>query len=390
MSSFNPVKPGDLITAAFINQVLGAFDDRISALEAASSLPGGKMVITGLSPSGILRMGDQLTVLGQSFGLPSQAVVMIDNSRVDGPSFLPGSGNNALIFQIPVVQGVPPEGKQVNLTVSNPTSATPPFPFTLFPFALTIPTGQLFVNMTAAPPVGTITANNSYIFVFTVTSDTSLGDTYLLAANLDNPSKTAGWTAAPVDADAGTPLNQVQIPAGQKVTTRIGVKVTVPAVPVVASAQVKLSVTSSLNSTGVFNEGSTSINVNAPPPPPNAISINIVGVTATGLAGAIFSGNSSITLPHGTATAILAVNALCPNIDTYDSIAPTFDAGGWAGSVTPTKVEFSTTQQNQTVLIQINITAVPPGPASTTLHFQVKSKTKENILGVVSPTISVL
>jgi len=388
MSSFNPVKPGDLITAAFFNQVLSDFDDRISKLEAASGLPGGKMLITGLSPATTLHMGDQLTVLGQNFGLPSQAVVTIDSARVDGSSFLPGSGNNALIFQIPPVQGVPPEGKVVNLAVSNPTSATPPFPFTLFPFVLTIPTGQLFVNMTAPPAVGSITPNNSYIFVFTITSDTSLPDTYVLNATLDPASSAASWTATPVNPDLGTTITQVQIPAGQKIATRVGVKVTIPAVAGVTTAQVNLTASSALNPAGITNSGSATIKVGAAPPPPNAISINIVGVSATGLPGATFSGNS-ISLPHGATSGVLAVNALCPTADTYNSIDPTFDAAGWAGSVTPSKKEFPTTGANQTVLIQINLTTIPAGPASTTLHFTVKSKTQSNVTGQISPTISV-
>ena len=35
MANFTPVKPGELISAAFFNQVLGSFDTRISALEAS-------------------------------------------------------------------------------------------------------------------------------------------------------------------------------------------------------------------------------------------------------------------------------------------------------------------------------------------------------------------
>ena len=49
-------------------------------------------------------------------------------------SLLPGSGNNALIFQIPPVQGIPPQGQLVTLVVTNATSPAPPFTFTLFPF----------------------------------------------------------------------------------------------------------------------------------------------------------------------------------------------------------------------------------------------------------------
>jgi hypothetical protein len=393
MANFNPVKSGDLITASYFNQILGSFDVRISTLEAASGISGGQMVITGLSPSGPLHMGDQLTVMGQNFGLPSQVVVTIDGARVDGSNFLAGSGNNVLIFQIPAVQGVPPQGRLVTLVVSNPTSAAQ-FPFTLFPFAVTIPTGQLFVNMTSAPAVGTITAGNSYVFIFTVTADTSLADSYSLAASLDASSKAAGWTAVPVDPTSVNTMNQVPIPQGQNTTTQVGVKVTVPAAAAVgATAQVSLSVTSMLNPVGLNGSGSTSISVGSAPPPPNPIAISAAGASAkdsTGapLQGASFVGNT-ISLPHGTASAVVAVNVLCPNKDTYGCVGngPTFGAG-WAGNYPPQAQQFPG-NANQTVVVQMNVTTVPAGPASTTMQIQVASKTQSKVTGQFSPTISV-
>src|SRR5208337_3381331 len=107
--------------------------------------------------------------------LPSQVIVTIDGATVSGPSFQPGSGNTALIFQVPPVQGIPPQGGQVTMRVSNPTTSAS-FSFTLLPFVLTIPTGQLVLAMTGPPSVGTITPGNSYTFIFTITAATSLAD----------------------------------------------------------------------------------------------------------------------------------------------------------------------------------------------------------------------
>jgi hypothetical protein len=390
MANFNPVNPGDLITANYFNQIFTAFDKRISALEAAIGSSSGAMVITGLSPSGPLHMGDQVTVLGQNFGLPSQVIVTIDGATVSGTSFLAGSGNNALIFNIPPVQGVPPQGQLVTLAVSNPTSSAT-YQFILLPYVLTIPTGQLFVSMTGAPGVASITAGNSYIFVFTITSSTSLTDAYTLAASLDSASAAALWTVAtvvPSGAQMGNPLNQVTIQNGQNITTTVGVKVTIPATPVVSSAQVTLTVTSKTNPTGLFGSGATSVPASGNPPPPNAISITIAAVTAN-LAGATFTG-TSITLPHGSTSAVVALQALCPNADSYACTGPTFGAAGWAGSIVKPPSPFTTTAANQSVVIQIQVTGIPAGPASTALGFKVNSTTQATVVGQISPSINVL
>ncbi|HEY3836425.1 MAG TPA: hypothetical protein VGL72_07635 [Bryobacteraceae bacterium] len=399
MSTYNPVKPGQLISAAFINSVLSSIDQRLSKLEAAGGIGGGAMVITGLLPAGPLHMGDQVTVLGQNFGLPSQVVVTINEARVDAANFLPGSGNSALVFQIPVVQGIPPTGQTVTLMVSNPTSAAS-YQFTLFPFPTTIPTGAIFATMTGPPQVGNINAGNSYIYAFTVSASTTLSDTYAVTASLDSASKAAGWTVAPVDPVTQQALNQIPIQQGSNAKLQVGVKVTIPGTPVVSAGLVTVTLTSSLNPIGLNGSGTTTVTLNSPPPPPNLISLSIVGVSATGpggsLPGASFSGNTSITLPHGAISGVVAVNALCPNADSAPGYVcgpsptgPTFDAAGWAGAVVPTKLTFPTTQANQTVLIQMNLTAIPAGPASTTLHFQVVEKNQTNFIGQISPTISV-
>ncbi len=389
MANFNPVKPGDLITAGYFNQILGAFDNRISALEASIGVNSGAMVITGLSPAGALHMGDLVTVLGQNFGLPSQVVVTVGGVAVSGSSFLPGSGNNSLTFQIPPVPGIPPLGQTVLLTVSNPTSAAPPFPFLLLPYAISIPTGQLLMSMTGAPSVGSITAGNSYVFVFTITSSTSLADTYALSANLDGPSKAAGWTVATVKPDGSGAMNQVPIPQGQNVVTKVGVQVTIPTVADVASAQVTLTVTSLTNPTGLTGNSNTTVTVGSAPPPPNTIPMSNL-VASANLPGATTNGTSSITLPHGAASAVVAVQGLFPNIDKYLYTGPTFDAGGWVANVVkPVVNPFPTTTANQPITIQMQITTVPAGPTSTTVHFQVQSTTDATIIGTIAPTISV-
>lgn len=360
MANFNPVKPGDLITADYFNQVLGSFDVRISKLEAASGISSGQMVITGLSPSGPLHMGDQLTVLGQNFGLPSQVVVTLDGASLSGSSFLPGSGNNALVFQIPAVQGVPAQGRLVTLTVSNAISAAQTT-FVLFPFQVTIPTGNLVVNLTGSPAVGTIGANNSYLFVFTVAGFTSLTDNYTVTPSLDSASQAAGWTAIPVDPntpDPHKPLTQVTIPQGQNTKTQIGVLVAIPLAAGVASAQLTLTLTSLLNSS-LFGTGNITITINAAPPPPNKIGLSVTFVQSPGS-----FGPNGITVPASTAsastTSTVVVSAVIPSdvpeVDAYTTADPTFSNTSWVGTVA-TKKHFSV-----------------GGPATVQIAFQVTPK----------------
>ncbi len=395
MSNFNPVNPGDLITAAYFNQVLGSFDSRISALEASIGASGGAITITALSPSGALHMGDTVTVLGQNFGLPAQAVVTVAGVIVSGSSFLPGSGNNALIFQIPPVQGIPAQGQSVQLTVSNPTSSSQPYSFTLLPYALTIPTGQIFVNMTTAPAVNPIPANTSLTFTFTITSSTSLADVYTLTPSLSNATpSSAGWSVEAVDS-SGNQLSQVSIAQGQNALTTVNVKVTTGAAG--SSAMVTLTVTSSANPTGLTNAGSVTVTVGASAPAPSAIKTAIAGVSAFGpggatLAGATFSGVASITLPQGTATAVVALSLLVPDTTSstqYTCGGLTFSpASGWAGNVAATDCPFY--GQTTAVLVHLNLTTVPSGAATTTMTFNVQESGKATVTGQITPTINVV
>jgi hypothetical protein len=242
--------------------------------------------------------------------------------------------------------------------------------------------------MTGAPNVGSITGGNSFTFVFTITASTSLTDVYSLTAGLDPASKTAGWSVATVDAGNSNPLNQVTIQQGQNTTTQVGVQVTIPNTPGVASAQITLTVASTTNPTGLLGTGTTTVTVGAPPPSPNKIPFSNLVVNAN-LAGATVAGNN-ITLPHGTSSAVLAVQALFPDQDNYSFTGLTFDAGGWVGKVVkPITNPFPTSQANQPITIQMQITTVPAGPTSTTLHFQVKSTTKADVIGTLALGISV-
>ena len=118
MSNFTPVKPGDLITANYFNQILSSFDSRISALEGAT-ITSGAAVITGISPSGPVQVGQPLTVTGRNFGFSIGAQqVFIDTVQVN--AFQAGSSDQQLVFIIPnSINNVPAQGRSAILSISN-------------------------------------------------------------------------------------------------------------------------------------------------------------------------------------------------------------------------------------------------------------------------------
>jgi hypothetical protein len=122
---FVHVQPGDLITSDLFNQLLDAFNDlsaRVTVLEGSGSI--GDVAILGLVPgSGIVRLGDQLTVVGYGFGLSVGGCrAFIDDVEIG--QFLAGSNDEQLIFTVPLAVGgafpVPPLGRSGTLVVRGP------------------------------------------------------------------------------------------------------------------------------------------------------------------------------------------------------------------------------------------------------------------------------
>ncbi|HUB31533.1 MAG TPA: hypothetical protein VMA31_00845 [Bryobacteraceae bacterium] len=376
MSNFTPVKPGDLITAAYLNQMFASFDSRISALEAASQ-GGAQIVIQQLLPIGTFYVGNQMHIVGQNFGLPANVVVTIGGVKVT--TFLAGSGNTDLYFDIPAVQGLSLSGTQVTLTIDNGTSPAPASTtFTLFPAPLSSPSGNILITMTTPPSVGTITAGNSYVYGFTVTGFTSLTDNYSVTATLDAASQTAGWTVTPT-------ANSVTIPQGQNTATQVGVKVTIPATAGVTSAQITVTLVSSLKP-GISGSGSTTVTVNSAPPPPNTIGLTLYAAGA----GTVSADGSSLALPHGTTSVVVIVLASVPdggaNVS-YNVSNLTFDSASWA-SVLQSPANVPVGAPNSTLQLRYQI-SVPSGPSSTNMHASITESGKASVQGQQAFTISV-
>jgi len=123
---FQRVKPGDLITVLQMNELFDRVEDlvtRVTNLEASSG-GLGNVIIRDLVPvSGVVKVGAELQVLGQNFGVSMGAHrVRIDNTPVN--SFKADTTDQILVFDVPLtIVDVPAEGRSAILTVSNQTSS---------------------------------------------------------------------------------------------------------------------------------------------------------------------------------------------------------------------------------------------------------------------------
>jgi hypothetical protein len=118
------IKSGDLITAKLMMDLidkLKEMDDRITSLESSKPDPN-KLIITSLSISSPIRIGEELQVSGKNFGYNkgNLTVSFSDGSKsysIEG--FKTGSNDEKLIFNIPPISSVPTSGIIVTMNITN-------------------------------------------------------------------------------------------------------------------------------------------------------------------------------------------------------------------------------------------------------------------------------
>jgi IPT/TIG domain len=120
---FQRVQPGDLITAAEMNDLfdeIESLEARVTALETGTGTPTttiSPVTITSVSPDPV-QVGATLTITGTNFGVSTAGnTVLFD----DVPAFstLAGSSDTLLIVVVPDIPGLPAGGGSVALHVSN-------------------------------------------------------------------------------------------------------------------------------------------------------------------------------------------------------------------------------------------------------------------------------
>jgi hypothetical protein len=229
------VKPGDLITADLMNQILNELADlhtRISALEST----GQSSTKVTLKPYiGFAHIGDEITLEGTNFAVPVNLnVVIVGNIRIT--QFNPGTDDTHLIFNVPNISGVP---KDEIVSVTNSTGSASITIALRLP--VLTPVGSMVI--TAVPlNIGAIQVGQTYEFPFVFDSQTNIAETYLVTALFSNfvGSSLSAWSANTHITDlTKQTISKVTVAQGSPVTVRVSVTVPPEATSVDMALQVQ-------------------------------------------------------------------------------------------------------------------------------------------------------
>jgi hypothetical protein len=182
------IRPGDLVTADFINGLINDIKDidrRLQLLEVGKPSIVTAILIDEPTPTTVLRIGDPLIIRGE--GLLADSLIMIGNTPLAG-AFGSPDDTTLTIKSIPPLDipgGLPPSGKTVILSVSNEQFGGATTNFILKPFVQTKPIGSMVIAQSDGPAVGTKYAKNGvYTFKFRITADTKPDIRFLVIANI--------------------------------------------------------------------------------------------------------------------------------------------------------------------------------------------------------------
>jgi hypothetical protein len=260
MKIFEEVRPGDLITAEFMNRVLREIEQLSRRVaEVGTGAPADDRVkVTGVF--GARRVGGLLEVRGKNFEVPVHLnVVLIDEVVVPQTHFGTGNTDERLYFIVP--DGFDELPREVTLRVVT-RSSTDSIRFILSAEEA-LPVGSLTSALSAiSPEHGVIEAGATYDLTFDITGITTLAETYDVEASMDP----VGWA---LDVGGtGTAASTIDIPAAERPGAMRQVKVAVtipPGTPLETARDLTLKVTSQRNP-DLRTDRLVRIAVGAPPP----------------------------------------------------------------------------------------------------------------------------
>jgi hypothetical protein len=112
------VEPGQLITHQLINDIL----DELAACKREIELwkaGQGAPIITQILPAGVLHVDDPLEIRGLRFGYSRGAQMVTLNGVLVSQFDATQSSDTRLVFDIPMIPGLPEEGAEVTIRVAN-------------------------------------------------------------------------------------------------------------------------------------------------------------------------------------------------------------------------------------------------------------------------------
>lgn len=371
------VKPGDLIKADDWNSLvdeLVALDARLADLE--ENVPGGgPPVIKSLDPSGSVKMGDTLRIIGNNLGTSTLVSVTIADVAVS--SFLSGSSDSILIIQIPPILGIPNAGKDVDLVVTN-TKGSDSARFTLLPGETTTLSATLTITNTSVPNKQINADGSSYDYAFTISAVTSLDETYDLNPTIDK----TGWTAVVIK--DGVQITELSIQKSQPSpsTRDVVVRVTIPTGST-GTGNLKLGLVSQKFPTVSGTSSLVPITVGSTPGP---VTTDITFSSPSVIPGANLVGGE--VLVSTTAKVVYRIIATLASAGDYVISSPQIadDGGGlWTAVAKNDPMTFTTFGPNETKTVIVDLTAKASAPTTTLVVKITKSGT--TVSGQFSQTI---
>ena len=351
----NQVRPGDLISAQLMNQLLGTVSDlslRVAQLEGGTTAQAP--VITSIQPQ-VVRMGEQLTVDGSGLAPATLSSITIDGSPVALNDLKPGSGATRLIFDAPPIIGVPEAGRTAVLKISGAAPPAAVGTFFLLPGVETVLSADFTITQIARTPAGAFVANTTYDITYEIAAITTMDATYTLAPVMTGTGGT-GWTAAIKNG-----VTQIAIPKSQPTASKQTVVVSLHT-GTTGARQVGLAI--SAPGTDAADGGSVpqAVTIGANPAPPSTDIVFSLPPTITGSVQKFANGNiyvrTDAAAPTNQKAVISTLNTLLKVPGVYDIGPPTINGSGWTVTINNSPATLTTTgEPNKTLPLRFTVTA---------------------------------
>ena len=227
----NEVRPGDLITADLVNQILSNISDlefRVAQLEAGIGAGVNQVVIFRPLPGEQFRVGQDMIIEGKNLGvLDGSSTIRINNTTVT--IYRPGGMTRLTVNIPPITVGV--NGQSVLLTVDNGRSSAER-QIHLLPVSDLA--GHVDLSWMDADPL-TPQTSSSLTLQFRAKSRASLDATYLITPVISRVPNAEDWNrqlAVLLDKD-GEEISSRQIPV---TSGRSNIYVKIKSIPLVSGS----------------------------------------------------------------------------------------------------------------------------------------------------------
>jgi len=227
-------QPGDLITAAYMQELVNALqnlDTRIAALEGIIPGSAGQLAITDLQfPLADLHIHDELTIVGVNLGLQGETRVDFDTLG-SVTVFKPGSSDRKLILDVPALSLGGPS-KTLTLRVSNPRTGADQRTITVFQGLPTKPDGTITFAAPQFPP-GTIEPSKDLVIGFPLAIQVlNMETVFTISASARLLTTPAVELTAIALNDLGQQITTITLPKARDLSTStLRVRVPIPSLP---------------------------------------------------------------------------------------------------------------------------------------------------------------